>query len=384
MKEFVTLPVIESTLCKGRGMVGYFNSSIVGVNEGECGLHACQRTVGVPENALTQDVKTRWRSTHDMCNSLRINQEALLLYDVKNQKAAKGFTDNRFSLEDWEINNQTVAVLAPLANASMYLEGKTYATSNLVLPSILGCIHLLHEDMPVKRPWNTGMYEPCELREEVREARQLLYEDMVDRWVTNLPEGRKRFYYIATICDPRQKGLRSFPGVSAQERETALNWFEAEYLSLYAKKDPACVAAAAPAATTAGSNRPQHPQHGPSSFIDFMVHLAHAAAPNNTSASVAEEFEEPLIQNEARRYLSMPDASMSTDVLEWWAMHQTTFPNLSVMAQQYLSVPATSASAERLFSIAGRVFSDLRQRMEDVQLEALMWARINCETRSGH
>ena len=50
-----------------------------------------------------------------------LGQTPLLLYDVRNPNAAKGFQDNRYSLEDWEINNQAVAVLAPLANASQAL-----------------------------------------------------------------------------------------------------------------------------------------------------------------------------------------------------------------------------------------------------------------------
>ena len=74
---------------------------------------------------------------------------------------------------------------------------------------------------------------------------------------------------------------------------------------------------------------------------------------------------------------------MKTDLLEWWAENDIKFPALSVMARQYLGVPATSASAERLFSIAGRSFDDLRQRMKEEMLEMLMWARINRETRQA-
>ena len=72
---------------------------------------------------------------------------------------------------------------------------------------------------------------------------------------------------------------------------------------------------------------------------------------------------------------------MQTDILEWWAANEIHFPALSVMARQYLGVPATSASAERLFSIAGRVFDDLRQNIRGDMLEMLMWARINREKR---
>lgn len=105
------------TVEKGRGLVGYFNSSVVGCKDREAGLHKCQQSAGLPVGRLTQDVKTRWRSTHDMCESLRRNQEALLLFDVRNPTAATGFTSNRYSLEDWLVNNQSVAVLAPLAEA---------------------------------------------------------------------------------------------------------------------------------------------------------------------------------------------------------------------------------------------------------------------------
>ena len=57
-----------------------------------------------------------------------------------------------------------------------------------------------------------------------------------------------------------------------------------------------------------------------------------------------------MLKSEAKRYLELASPPMSTDVLEWWAEHEIDFPALSVMARQYLGVPATSASAERLFS----------------------------------
>ena len=91
----------------------------------------------------------------------------------------------------------------------------------------------------------------------------------------------------------------------------------------------------------------------------------------------------PPVKSEAELYLELPDVPMETDILKWWAQNEGKFPQLSVMARQYLGCPATSASAERLFSIAGRAYDDLRQGMDDSMLELLMWARINREGRSG-
>jgi hypothetical protein len=92
--------------------------------------------------------------------------------------------------------------------------------------------------------------KPKDLRPEVTEGRQVLYDDMVRRWKTEISTELKRFYFIATICDPRQQGL-TFPGVSQEERLEAHEWFEAEYDSLWntsAPEEPS-VPALAPAAS---------------------------------------------------------------------------------------------------------------------------------------
>ena len=44
--------------------------------------------------------------------------------------------------------------------------------------------------------------------------------------------------------------------------------------------------------------------------------------------------------------------------INWWANHVKDFPNLARMARQYLGVPATSATVERLFSVVGFAFAD--------------------------
>jgi zinc finger BED domain-containing protein 1 (E3 SUMO-protein ligase ZBED1) len=371
-------PRLAATFDKGRGIVGYFNSSVVGYNEEGVGLHVCQKSSGVPENKLTQDVKTRWRSTHGMTDSLRVNQEPLLLYEVRNAKVAEGFKNNRLSLEDWNINNQSVALLTPLANASQYLEGKNYATSNLVIPSMYGCIELLHPNAAVRQPWDGKLLQPKDLRPEVTEGRQVLYDDMVRCWKTEISTELRRFYLIATICDPRQQGL-TFPGVSQEERLEAHEWFEAEYDSLWntsAPEEPS-VPALAPAASASLPVPTLTPAASASaslgSFVDFMASVAHLQAPVPAQVS--------RVKSEAHRYLELPAAPMNTDPLEWWAANEINFPALSVMARQYLGVPATSASAERLFSLAGRAFDDLRQCMKEEMLEILMWARINKEKR---
>jgi hypothetical protein len=47
-----------------------------------------------------------------------------------------------------------------------------------------------------------------------------------------------------------------------------------------------------------------------------------------------------------------------TDPLTWWKQHVQEFPHLVRMVSQYLTVPATSVSPERLFRSVGLVKSD--------------------------
>ena len=62
-------------------------------------------------------------------------------------------------------------------------------------------------------------------------------------------------------------------------------------------------------------------------------------------------------------YLALPQVNNENEwtPLKWWEQHAKQFPNLSVMARQYLGCPATSATVERLFSKVGIAFSSKRK-----------------------
>ena len=74
--------------------------------------------------------------------------------------------------------------------------------------------------MAVWQPWDGKQLNTKDLRPEVTDGRQVLYDDMVRRWKTKTSTELKHFYFIAAICEPRQKGL-TFPSVSQEERRGA-------------------------------------------------------------------------------------------------------------------------------------------------------------------
>ena len=70
------------------------------------------------------------------------------------------------------------------------------------------------------------------------------------------------------------------------------------------------------------------------------------------------------------------DITQDVDVMVWWRdVGQARFPRITVMARQFLTIPASSATVERVFSFAGLTLSDLRKSLLEGTLESIMWSK---------
>lgn len=65
------------------------------------------------------------------------------------------------------------------------------------------------------------------------------------------------------------------------------------------------------------------------------------------------------------------------DPLAWFGNHQHLMPTLAGFAIKYFQIPATSASSERLFSKAGRIYSPLRCSLSYQTGQVLVFLRAN-------
>ena len=80
---------------------------------------------------------------------------------------------------------------------------------------------------------------------------------------------------------------------------------------------------------------------------------------------------------EVELYLSMSQVDFNSlrddEVLDWWKIHKSMFPNLGRMARQFLALPASSAGVERLFSRSGETHGDKRKSMKETTMQCLMY-----------
>ena len=77
------------------------------------------------------------------------------------------------------------------------------------------------------------------------------------------------------------------------------------------------------------------------------------------------------------KYLAASCLPMDSDPSKFWEDNEKEYLALAQMAKDILSMPASSAPVERLFSIAGRVFMPLRCSLKDDRFQQLMFITCN-------
>ena len=93
---------------------------------------------------------------------------------------------------------------------------------------------------------------------------------------------------------------------------------------------------------------------------------------DNSSEFFLDLFEnEEAATNEVDSYWSSTDSE--DNISSFWKNKAELYPNLSLVARSILSIPATSTSSERSFSIAGRTLDDRRTQLHPDCVDGLLF-----------
>ena len=82
--------------------------------------------------------------------------------------------------------------------------------------------------------------------------------------------------------------------------------------------------------------------------------------------------------NEFTSYLETK-CTGANDCIQFWIDNQSSYPKLYRLHLKHHIIPATSASTERAFSVAGLICSDRRNRLDDSVFESLVIAKANSD-----
>ena len=343
---------IETTMKKCRETVGLFNQS----NQLNEVLISAQNSLWKDRAPLQliQDVVTRWWSTHSMLARL-LKLKSPIQFMVAGNRMEAILTEG-----DWATIEMVDSFLSPFAKIQKFLEGEKYVTISFV--------PLLVESMR-RSIDNLCSTEYVDLAFSMKEYFESRFGDGTEGTFFNLGivrgerrirKGLRADIYLAAACDPRTKLLGCIP---SQDRKGAFQELIQRVAAVITSNPQLEIV---PTDLDQSSNS----QHSEDIFSDFLV-------ANSISASTAidTDFEgagQPLTaleiaKIEVNQFLRLPvlphTESQPANPLEWWKVNKAQFPNLSKIAKKLLSVPATSASSERIFSASGNLLTKKRNKL---------------------
>ena len=72
---------------------------------------------------------------------------------------------------------------------------------------------------------------------------------------------------------------------------------------------------------------------------------------------------------------------MKEDIFAWWHRRRMMCPKLNALAIKYLIIPATSAESERVFSTAGLIIDEKRNKLSNQHLNTSIFLYKNLNNR---
>ena len=79
----------------------------------------------------------------------------------------------------------------------------------------------------------------------------------------------------------------------------------------------------------------------------------------------------------AKYLLDTTKVPLDANPLDYWRLRSADFPRLSQLANRYLSIQATSASSERLFSTFGNTYEKKRMTLHKKTASAIVFLHHN-------
>lgn len=282
---------------------------------------------------------------------------------------------------EWELLDELCNILSPFEKATRDLSGNTYVTLSQVVPIITRLTNSLnpsgnlYEEEPddsfndLEEENSTNQQTNYDnIRETLENVKKNIYRSL--RYYWKIPN---EFGIMAALLDPRYKNLDFISDDSIKRKfhstlRTRYDQLKWDISQQSIPSSPTTVTSAE--SLIAGSSTPSR------SLRD------HKARREQKAKEVFQRTEIPtsLMEDEITSYLLMPIARENKNPLDWWRVKHEIFPILSLIAQKYLGIPATSVASERLFSDAGNHITSKRNSLDPGLLGKMIFLKRNMQT----
>ncbi|XP_056135225.1 zinc finger BED domain-containing protein 4-like [Lampris incognitus] len=274
-----------------------------------------------------------------------------------------------FSPCKWAQLKELCTILEPFAEATDLTQGEQLVTSSLVVPTVLDInTHLMR--MEEKR----FLCRPL-----VRALKESLHRRFSGIFVrTKMDESKQHHepfgedvYFIAAMLDPRF-GL-SWVDMDVQSTENVMSPLVRDELKRSLKDtlitEARAIGTGSPPKDPHSAQQSQEelpPLKCPRLLARYQWHRKSHSCDRDSS-----------IASQVQKYFETIKDFHDEDTLSFWARNEEKFPNLHSLALKVLSVPASSAPIERVFSRGGLITRPHHSRLGTKMLSYLMFLKCN-------
>jgi hypothetical protein len=398
---FKDIPESFGTMAACRAIVAFFNSSSQATEKLK---EKTKARLGSPLTVI-QDVVTRWWSTFSMCERLLRLRNTLTVMHLDG--------DMRLFLTEsqWTVVTDLTVLLRPFMIAQRLLEGQSYVTVSLI-PYMLykirsGLMSANTDPSSSLHVQSISTLMIAKFNEEFGTGEEnTVATDHTEEGYRRRAKGIPKTVLLAMCLDPRTK---STIGIPPADSLVIWQYIEEELVEVAMDIGPpeaeAEAAAAAPAVVVGApiilnNHRLQNDifLHELNEDDGDAIILVEDA--NDDLRELNDANDEPylanrtagggeiwsreavtaMIQSEIQLYkaakgikLRDPHSGLFNNPLHWWRDHESDYPHLAKLAMKYLSIPATSAPSERVFSTAGLTIAKDRARLEASRANELVF-----------
>jgi len=382
LKAFTTDTCVEP-LKALKALVNFINSS----PQSNAKLADCQKKInpGKRPLKLLNEVKTRWWSTYTMIQrairlqpAITIMKRNEIMMRQQNWRQAQPSKLEQLCLEEQQFDTLVFMeeLLAPFADAQRCLEGERYVNVSLIVliikklqTALVGALAASEHQQELHRVVEEMLADFNE-----RWGEEILYSSQMTRISGNRQQGIPKYAYWGSLLDPRTKKL-TLSLLEPEEKRQIWEDIQEGIVTIAMEKQEE------------GSNNnndyfeQQQQQRRPKGAATFLTH-GYAE-----ESQQSEDGEDNTLIEDIRLEIAMYKTDKGCplnnengnyyDPLEWWKINETKYPNIWLLAQRILSIPATSAPSERVFSAAANIIDKKRARITTDNAELVMFLRGN-------
>jgi hypothetical protein len=380
---------VVEVLKKARDLVSHVSQSPLANSK----LAAAQKRIS-PEGVvlvLIQDVKTRWWSTYMMLQRILVLKQAIVNmfseeFRNREQQDKTTLLENfNLSDNDFEVINNVVHVLAPFKVAQEALEGEKYVNLSL-LPMIIHKLRrTIHDNLAAidddDQPQFYNLLFEMIKDFEKRWGKETIYRAQTHRGDRGRITGIPKLAFWASMLDPRTKNS-TMKILAARDRDSLWGDICDE---IFAMQQQQADLQNNQETMTAARTLPAKNHKSNTRALTVASFLCGDSSSDEEDSETPEEASRNAIDRQIECFKAEKFHLLNKETneyhcpLKWWSLNSTKYPDIWNLAERILHIPATSAPAERVFSVASNIINKKRARLSPETANLLIFLKENQE-----